>query len=482
MTSNPSLPTRWWRLRSVRARITFVATVVVAVALVAAVTALADAVEQRLTRSVLEQGQRQVEAVVERLAAGAPPAAALGPTQSAEAKGGTGLTYVAILDQEGQPVAGSGFFDMPGVDNVSVEDISAQNLFGGDSSGPAPTNEEPRVVRVGTIDLAIAQRSIDVNGQLLYVVAASPLAEVIRSVDAIIQTSRFGVPVLVIVVAAVTWIATGRTLRPIENIRSEVEELSSQTLERRVPVPATRDEVARLAETMNRMLTRLESASGRQREFVSDASHELRSPIASIRTEMEVALAHPAASSWLDVASGVLIETGRLERIVDDLLLLARLDENAAPIIRTVDIASLARDLASRVDDLEVSVQLNIADPLYARGRDDDYESVFRNLLDNALRHAVSTVTLTAAAGDGTILITVDDDGPGIPPADRERVFQRFTRLEPARSRKDGGVGLGLAVVDRVVRHHGGSVAIGQSPTGGARFTVQLPAAPDRSR
>lgn len=448
-----------------RAQTTLVATAVVAVVLIAAVAALATAVERTLVSRVLDQGERAVEEVVDRLADGTTPEDALETAPSTESAGGVISTYIAILDQEGEPVVGSGFFDIEGIEEVSV----------GFSSGPAPRNEEPMVVRVGTSDLAIAQRSIEVDGELLLVVAASPMAEVIRSVDTVIRISSFGVPLLIALVAAVTWMATGRTMRAIENIREEVEELSSQTLDRRVPVPATRDEVARLAETMNRMLTRLETASARQREFVSDASHELRSPVASIRTELEVALAHPAASSWSDVATGVLSETGRLERIVENLLLLARIDEGAAPLTSIVDVGRLIHETADRLGDVAVDVHAPAG--VLVRGRDDELASLLRNLLDNAARHAISTVVVSATTDDGTVAITVDDDGPGIAFADRERVFQRFTRLEPARGRSDGGVGLGLAVVGRVARHHKGSVAITDSPTGGARFVVRLPTA-----
>ena len=447
------------------------ATAATALVLVSAVVGLAFAVEQVLTGRVRAQGEAEVDAVVERLQAGATPAEALEPSVAAQL-GRSGVpTYVAILDAEGHPVVGSGFFEMPGVEEgegVSVE-----------SSGDAGGG----VVSVGDSNLAVAQRSIEIlptdgEGRLVLVVAASPLGEVVNSVDTIIDLARDGVPLLILVVGLVTWIATGRTLRPIETIRTEVEALSSQTLDQRLAVPATGDEVARLAETMNGLLARLEAASLRQQEFVSDASHELRSPVASIRTELEVALAHPAANTWTEVATGVLSETGRLERIIDDLLLLARVDEDAEPAATIVDIGCVARQIVDRVDGLNgVSVEARIADGLLVRGSGDALTSVIRNLGDNAARHASSTIAMTVAAGDGTVVITVDDDGPGIPPGDRERVFQRFTRLDHPRSRADGGVGLGLAVVDRVVRHHQGTVTAGEAPLGGARFEVVLPAA-----
>ena len=322
-------------LRSVRARTTLVATAVVAVVLVAAVAGLASVVERTLTRQLQAKGAALVDAVIDRLQAGtSPPEALEGALQSTRSSGTAGEvpTYVAILDREGHPVFGSGFFTMPGM----MEDGEGVTTTG-------PPWGEP-VVRVGSSDLTVAQGSIEVDGELLLAVAASPLAEVVRSVEAIIRTSMVGVPLLVVLVGAVTWTAMGRTLRPIERIRTEVEKLSSRTLDRRVPVPGTDDEVARLADTMNGMLARLEAASARQREFVSDASHELRGPVASIRAELEVALAHPAASSLQDVATGVLNETGRIERIVEDLLLLARIDEGPHQRARrSTSAASLAR-------------------------------------------------------------------------------------------------------------------------------------------
>ena len=447
-----------------RARTTVVATAVVAVVLVGAVAGLASAVERTLTSRLQAEGAAVVDAAIHRLRAGmAPPEALEGALQSTRSSGAADemSTYVAILDRDGHPVFGSGFFTMPGM----MEDGEGVTTTGPPWGTPS--------VRVGSAELTVAQQSVEVGGELLLVVAASPLAEVVRSVEAIIRTSMVGVPLLVVLVGGVTWTVTGRTLRPIERIRTEVEELSSRTLDRRVPVPDSDDEVARLAITMNGMLARLEAAAARQREFISDASHELRSPVAAIRAELEVALAHPSGSTLQHVATGVLDETGRIERIVADLLLLARLDEGVAPAAGTVDLGRIIRAAADHVGDIAVAV--DVADGVLVTGSESELASVVRNLVDNAVRHAVSAIAMTATARDGTVVLTVDDDGPGIPPADRERVFQRFTRLEPARGRADGGVGLGLAVVDRVVRHHRGAVTVGVSPRGGARFEVVLP-------
>ena len=448
--------------RSVRARATLLATAVVAVVLVAAVAALAQAVERTLTSRLQARGEVLVAAVVDRLRAGvAPHDAVEAALRTARSSGVDGQvpTYVSVLDDEGHPVFGSGFFTMPG-------------FQGGVTTTGAPWAEPS--VRVGSSDLTVAQQAVEVDGRVLLVVAASPLAEVVRGVDAVVRTSLAGVPLLVVLVGAVTWTAMGRALRPIEQIRTEVEELSSRTLDRRVPVPATDDEVARLATTMNGMLARLQAAAARQREFVADASHELRSPVAAIRAELEVALAHPGTSDLRDLAGGVLDETGRIERIVADLLLLARLDEGAAPPPEVVDIGPLTR-AAAGVSGGDVAVAVDAADGLLVTGSGNQLASVVRNLVDNAVRHAAARVAVAAVARDGAVVVTVDDDGPGVPPADRRRVFERFTRLEHARGRADGGVGLGLAVVDRVVRHHDGTVTVTDRPGGGARFEVVLP-------
>jgi signal transduction histidine kinase len=469
--------TRGWpaRLRTVRARTTVVATAAMAVVLLVAFASLIFAVRQSAVRAVQAQAEAEVDAVVDRLRAGLSPEEALAQTSDPDLVGGNVFTYLAILDAEGNPVVGNGFFEIAGV----AEDgggVTVGGFAGVDS-----------VQVVGSSDLAIAHRSVEIDGRALLVVAASPLAEAVRGIDRIIWASLLGGPLVIALVGLVTWTATGQTLRPIERIRSEVDALSSQTLDRRVPVPPTGDEVALLAETMNRMLARLETASARQREFISDASHELRSPVAAIRTELEVTLAHPGTSDWHTIASGVLDETGRIERLVDDLLLLTRLDEGATlGATGPVDLGVIAHETVAaatagtNANGVTIDIDVDAASRLLVRGRSDELASVARNLVDNAARYAVSAVHVTVAsnAPDSVVALMVDDDGQGIPPADRERVFDRFTRLEPARSRRNGGVGLGLAVVKRVVGRHGGSVTVLDSPTGGTRLEVLLPAMP----
>lgn len=452
-----------------------VATAIVALVLVFAALGMTARVEQSIFDRIQRQAEAEVAAVTDRLAAGIAPEDALAPSSNPDLVAGSVFTHVAILDAEGNPLVGSGFFAIAGVQDVGLEGRPGGTLVVTVGCGSADTTEPDR--RTGapcSTDLAIAQQQIEVDGEDLVVAAASPLAEVARSVDAIRQLSLIGVPLLVLVVAAVTWVVTGRTLQPIEQMRHEVDDLSAQDLGRRVPVPETDDEVARLATTMNRMLGRLQSASKRQHEFVSDASHELRNPLASIRNALEVSLTHPEITDWPDIAGSILRETTRVEGIVDNLLLLARLDEDDTPGSQAIDIGLLARDEAARVTGLTVTT--DIARGLHVTGRQHELGSLLRNLLDNAARHARANIALSATAQDATVVVTVEDDGPGIPVEERDRVFERFTRLDEARSRTNGGVGLGLAIVDQIARRHRGTVSIDDSPTGGARFTVALPA------
>ena len=312
------------------------------------------------------------------------------------------------------------------------------------------------------------------NGR--YTVAvASPLDGVRRSVDALSGVLWVGTPFLIALVGLLAWVLVGRALQPVEAIRAEVDEIKHTTMHRRVPVPATGDEVARLASTMNDMLDRLQHAADQQRQFVSDASHELRSPVTTIRTDVEVALAHPDATDWPQVADRVLGETGRLGHLVDDLLELARIDEGRARRHADVDLDEVVIAEAARING---GLTVHTAGVSAGRVRGDEHQlaQAVRNLLDNAARHAESTVKVALGENDGLVTLTVDDDGPGIPVRDRERVFERFTRLDEARDRRRGGAGLGLALVRRSVEAHGGTVEISDSPSGGARVEVHLPA------
>jgi signal transduction histidine kinase len=306
-------------------------------------------------------------------------------------------------------------------------------------------------------------------------IAQRSLAEVDETINSITDALLIGFPALVLLVGLLAWYLAGRALRPVEAIRSEAASITGSTIHRRVPVPESRDEVSRLAVTMNEMLDRLEDASARQRRFVSDASHELRSPVASIRTQLEVALRRPDRDDWAEVARRVLTEDERLEQAVADLVELARVDEHDAAMdfvevdLDEVVFEECARERAVPIDTTQVSGGRVL-------GRRDALARVVRNLVDNASRHAESHVWVALGIDHGTVELVVTDDGPGIPPKDRERVFERFTRLDEGRARDAGGMGLGLAVVKTTVERHHGTVTIEDDEPHGARFVVRIPA------
>jgi len=325
--------------------------------------------------------------------------------------------------------------------------------------------------------LAVTADTASPQGPRTVVVAVSTEA-VAESTAVMLGLVGIGLPVLLLVVGATTWLVVGRTLAPVEAIRQEVAEISGTQLHRRVPDPPGDDEIARLARTMNKMLERLQRARERQQRFVSDASHELRSPVASIRQHAEVALAHPERSTLCELAATVLAEDLRIHRLVSDLLLLAGADEHSLALrLRPVDLDDLVFDAAH---DLRANSDLQVNTSAVSAGRvAGDIAGLKRmlgNVVENAARHTRGQISFTLTEADGTVLLTVDDNGPGIPLADRERVLERFVRLDDARARDTGGSGLGLAIVAELVGAHGGEIVITDSTLGGARIELHLPA------
>ena len=295
---------------------------------------------------------------------------------------------------------------------------------------------------------------------------------------------RGGLPFLGLV-ALVTWLIADRALRRVEGMRAEVAGITAEALDRRVPEPPGDDEITRLARTMNEMLDRLEVAGERQRRFVADASHELKSPLAAVQAELEVALAHPDQADWRATATRLLAEDQRMERLVADLLFLAQCDDGdfSSPLTMPAEIAAfdaiVGDETARLVQRWTAAVDLEIALPpgrAVVAGRPEHLARVVRNLLENAARHARRAVSVTLRAEGDELELVVGDDGPGIEPADRNRVFDRFTRLDDARSRDEGGSGLGLPIAREIVEAHGGRIFIGDGP--GGRLVVRLPRAP----
>jgi signal transduction histidine kinase len=304
------------------------------------------------------------------------------------------------------------------------------------------------------------------------------LEDVEDSTRALRNALLLAVPAATALLAGLVWVLAGRVLRPVDRIRAEVDRISAGRLDRRVPEPATGDEIARLAHTMNAMLDRLADAAGRQRRFVADAAHELRTPLARIRTQIEVDRAHPGTAEPDTTSAAVLVETVRLQQLVDDLLLLARSDAGAAVMSAAgpVDLEEIVLEQARRLrGDGGPRIDTTLV-PLQVVGDRAQLARAVANLLDNAARHARDRVRVTLRAEDGDAVLTVADNGPGIPAEARESVFERFTRLDDARSADGGGAGLGLAIARDITERHGGSLVLGAPDGSGACFALTLPA------
>ena len=310
------------------------------------------------------------------------------------------------------------------------------------------------------------------------VIVGHSVADADEAVDTVVQLLFVALPIIDLVVYGLMFLVVGRALRPVERMRREVDEVTGTSLDRRIADPGTDDEIGRLATTMNRMLGRLDESQIAQRRFISDASHELKSPLASLRQYAEVARDYPDRMSEAELAEAVLDEGGRLERLVRNLLLLARVDEQSLGLATgVVDLDDLLLAEGSRLrGTTKLSVDTSAVSAARVAGDAGLLGQVVRNLVDNAARHATSTVRLSVTERERA-LIVVEDDGEGVPEAERERVFERFVRLDEARGRDAGGTGLGLAIVRELVSAHGGTVTVATSTLGGARFTVSLPLA-----
>jgi signal transduction histidine kinase len=307
------------------------------------------------------------------------------------------------------------------------------------------------------------------------VIVAGSLDDVAESTAALVGILAFGVPVSAVALAVLIWWAVGRALLPVEQLRAQVDRITASRLDEEVDEPTGAAEIARLARTMNAMLTRLQLSAEQQRRFVADAAHELRSPLARMRAELEVDAAHPGSADPAATASSALAETVGLQRLIDDLLLLARGDAGVTGRSAPVDLDDVvARAVRSRRDARVVVPDLT---PVQVLGDVDQLERLVANLLDNAVRHARERIVVGLAAGDDAAELTVADDGPGIPAADADRVFERFTRLDDARTRDEGGVGLGLAIARDIAERHGGSLTVGIGPGRGAQMLLRLPVA-----
>jgi signal transduction histidine kinase len=480
---------RQWAARgSVRVRTTLGATVVVALALAIGGLGLVLSLRDALTDGVERTVQQQARSSAEVLEAGGTPSVLADDEDD---------TLAQVVDADSGRVLESSPSLAGGTDSDGDgDDGSGRGPITGDSLPPvAPDLQPGDQTTVTHVDddggdsehyLAMAVEVGDEGqsggeGGDRTLIVAGTLDDVDEAVEVVSRLLLLGLPALLLIAAMVTWRVVGRALAPVEAIRTSVDEVSAADLSQRVPEPASRDEVARLATTMNRMLGRLEESQARQRRFVADASHELRSPVTILRQHAEVARAHPARASLDDLSDTVLAEALRLQRLIDDLLVLARADEQRLTVRpRPLDLDDVVLEEVRRLrttTSLDVDASAVSAGPV--AGDADGMRRVVRNIVDNAARHAAGRVALSLSLSEngGTVVLLVDDDGPGVLPADRERVFQRFVRLDDARARDQGGSGLGLAIVAEIVIAHGGAVRLTEAPgLGGARVEITLPA------
>jgi signal transduction histidine kinase len=293
------------------------------------------------------------------------------------------------------------------------------------------------------------------------------------------DTMAFFVPVATLIAVVVAWLSLGRALRSVEAIRQELAEVSGSRLDRRVPVPPSRDEIAKLASTTNETLDRLQRSHEQQERLVGDASHELRSPLTSLRTGLEVALAHRERANWPAVVQRSLLDVDRLQRITADLLQLAVQDRPVST--EVIDLVDVAVEQVYEENMLGLRDVRAVADgPALVRGDLLQLERLLSNLIGNAMRHCVRhvTVTVTVSSAEEQVVLEVLDDGPGIPVGERERVFARFVRLDDARARDAGGSGLGLTLARDIAVRHGGTLTVEDSDVG-ARFVLRLPGVRD---
>jgi signal transduction histidine kinase len=330
-------------------------------------------------------------------------------------------------------------------------------------------------------DLAVQLLEVDSDDGSVLLVGASTLAELDEDVGAVRRALTVAVPALVATFGALIWFMLGRAMRPISAIRHQVEHITTESLDRRVPVPGGRDEVAALASMMNTMLDRLEAGDRKQQDFTADASHELRSPLTVVRTAAETIQNRSSDPGARAMATHVIAEADRMERLVGDLLDLARADGPALEAMTELDLVPVVEDATAGVADRVVGAAVHLDAPtaIAIIGHRDRLERLIANLVDNAAAHAQARVLVRVRETGMAATITVEDDGPGVPAEDRTRVFERFVRLDASRARpgsRHDGAGLGLAIASSIVRDHGGSIEIDESPDlGGARFSVVIP-------
>ncbi len=466
-TASRPAPTSWWRraARSVaeraagiRLRATVMTTLLVGAVLIGAAIALVSLQRRTLTDNLETTIDLRSQDIASLLAQGAP--------LSSSASSDDDIAFVQVVDAGGNVVFASA--------NVTGRPPMLD-------AHPAPGESETRrhsELPVDDDEFLVVARGVTTSDGDRTVYVGGNLEEISESTESLVGLLQVGIPLLLLGLAAGTWMLVGRSLAPMERIREEVATMTGDDVTRRVPEPASHDEVARLARTMNEMLARLEVAHDRQQRFVADASHELRSPLASLRAQLEVAQAHPGTTDWPATSGDLALEVERMQRLVDQLLFLARSDEARAPDRRPVDMDDIVleevRAIGARTG---INLDARSVSAGQVVGDSEQLRRAVRNLLDNAVRHARTRVDVTLRETGASVEFTVTDDGPGIPSESHERNFERFTRLDEGRAADGGGAGLGLAITRTIAQSHGGAITLDPTHTPGARFVLTLPTA-----
>ena len=452
-------PSRW----TVRTRSAVASTLVVAICLLLAGGALLLVLFRTLESSAQATAASRTAQLADQLHTEAPAEldTALLATDSQ-------VGVVQVIDQSGTLVAQSA--------GSPPEPVADRRLSAGS------TQSLGRVQIGPDWDLWVTAAGVETpSGPVTVLVGADrePVEDVIMTVATLLA---IGGPIVIALVAFGTYRLVGAALQPVERLRARVSSMTHSKLAERIPVPAADDEVTRLAVTMNNMLDRLEASQSAQRRFISDASHELRSPLASITAALDLAHRRPDLLDQSLIDDSLLPEAQRMHSLVEDLLLLARADERSGRNIKIdVDLDDIVLAEAERVRSLTHLKVIADVKPARASGDPSALSRLVRNLVDNAVRHAHDGIRLECAAVGGSARVLVSDDGPGVPAADRQRVFGRFVRLDTPRDRAAGGAGLGLSIVAQIIEAHHGTVSVDDSPSGGARFVVDLPLAADEA-
>ena len=440
----------WWSRRSLRLRVTAAATAVLAIGLVVGTILLSTLFEHRRVDVIDVTVRSEVTTIGQLVASGDLPSPLPSPA------GGT--TLAQVLDPAGTVLAATSSASRV-LELIPVEQLAKHG-------GHAFTTSSSTL---GSTSLRVLAQKATLQGVPVTIVAAAPLADVTSTLSALRKVLLVVVPLIVLAAAFATWLAVSAALQPVDRLRAAAAALDATPAEHapQLDIPPGGDELRRLGETLNELLNRVHAAGERQRRFVADAAHELRSPLASLRTQLEVALAVPnRPEEWPRVVTDALADVERLSRLAEDLLLLARLDSGGPPRKNAVDIGELT----------------NSGPDLFVDGDELALRRMLDNLVANARHYAGENVEIGAHREGSNVVITVDDDGPGIAEADRERVFERWVRLDTDRAREGGGAGLGLAIVRSIARAHGGDASLDVSPLGGLRAVVRLPASSPSER